>query len=618
MMHIDAKSSLFERKYNLLVASIFFASAFWIFEAYRHYIDSGTITFTAEIFHPTGHELWMRSVIVFLFVTYGVIVQALFNKFKNAEKATRQAYFELDQIFQTSADGMRVIDSDFNITRVNKTLLAMANQSRATDVVGEKCYEIFSGSKCHTVDCPIVQITEGKTRVEYETIKRSKDGSQTTCIVTATPFYDSDQRLLGIVEDFKDISDRKKAEQEKFELLADLRQSQKMEAIGTLAGGIAHDFNNILSAIFGFAELAKRDIEKGLKPIDDLNEIIKSAHRAKELIQQILTYSRKESHKLEPLLPQAIIEESLKLLRATLPANIGIKEYVENQKNFILADPTKIQQIIINLCTNALHTMEESGGVLTIKLAHNNLVERDLPLNSKALPGQFLKLTVQDTGCGIEEKAINRIFDPYFTTKKIGKGTGLGLSVIDGIVKDYKGFIVVESTPGEGSSFHLYFPTLQVETSIISNSIPPQNQDLFSSTDKHILIVDDEPLLVKINQRRLESLGYKVSTTTDSNAALEKIKDPNEKYDLIITDQTMPGLTGKDLAQEVLKLYPDMPMVMCTGHSDIISEEAALDLGIKKYIFKPIQGDELINAVGTLLNDNEGTEPRNVINIQNF
>ncbi len=612
-MRVDKKNLSFQRRYNLLLTSVFFAAAFWIFESYRHYLDTHTLTFTAEIFYPENHELWMRSVIVFLFIIYGFVAQTLFNKFKNAEKATTQAYFELDQIFQTSADGMRVVDSDFNVLRVNKTLLTMANQKRADDVVGKKCYEFFFGPKCHTKDCPLVQITSGKPRVEYETTKNSKDGAQITCIVTATPFYDSDNRLLGIVEDFKDISDRKKADQEKLNLLADLRQSQKMEAIGTLAGGIAHDFNNILEAILGYAELSKEDIKKGLKPVDDLDEIIQSADRAKELIKQILTYSRKESHKLEPLAPQFIIQESLKLLRATLPTNIDIKEDIESDKKFILADPTKVQQVVINLCTNALHTMEETGGVLTVTLTHENLQESDRSVSSNGYPGQFLKLTVSDTGQGMEPKKIERIFDPYFTTKAVGKGTGLGLSVIDGIVKDYKGFIEVDSTPGEGSSFYVYFPILQVETSFLKSSTPEETGEFLATANMHVLIVDDELKLVKLNKRRLERQGYTVTATADSQDALKKFQAAPDLFDILITDQTMPGLTGGELAKKILEINPSMPILMCTGHSNIVFEDDALAMGIKKYVFKPLHGDELVNAIGEVLNEklngNEGSSP---------
>ena len=423
------------------------------------------------------------------------------------------------------------------------------------------------------------------------------------CEILKNEQHQKEELLLAKKNAENELLWRQQTEKEREKLQAELLQAHKMEAIGTLAGGIAHDFNNILGAILGFSELAKVDIQKGLNPVDDIDQIIQSANRAEALVKQILTYSRKENHKLESVSLQLIIKESLKLLRATLPANIEIREDFADENNLTLADSTKIQQIIINLCTNALHTMEDNGGVLTVKVTHQDLQESDMPIGYKVTPGQFHEITVSDTGKGMDAETIDRIFDPFFTTKKVGKGTGLGLSVIDGIIKDYKGFIKVDSTPGEGSSFHVYVPILQGDNTIAIKSRPETRKDVSSVANKHVLIVDDEIFLVKINKRRLESLGYKVTGTTDSNEALEKIRKKG-KFDLIITDQSMPGLSGADLAKEVFKEYPDMPIIMCTGHSDLVSEADALNLGIKKYIFKPIEGDELVNAVGEVLSEN--------------
>ena len=423
------------------------------------------------------------------------------------------------------------------------------------------------------------------------------------CHILKNEQYQKDELLRAKENAEKELLRRQKTEEERERLQAELLQSQKMEAIGTLAGGIAHDFNNILGAVLGFAELAKIEIQKGLKPVDDLDKIIKSADRAKELVKQILTYSRKESHKLEPVSLQPVIEESLKLLRATLPANIEIRKYYEDENILTLADSTKIQQVMINLCTNALHAMEDKGGLLTVNLTHQNLQESDLPRGSNIAPGQFLKITVSDTGQGMDPKTIERIFDPFFTSKIVGKGTGLGLSVVDGIIRAYKGFIKIDSTLGEGTSFYVYLPILQGD-SIAINSHPEPRQNVYPTANKRVLVVDDEILLVKINKRRLENVGYEVTATTDSNEALEKIHK-KEKFDLIVTDQSMPGLSGAELAEEVFKLYPDMPIIMCTGHSDMVSEEKALEMGIRKYVLKPIQGDELIHAVQEILETNK-------------
>lgn len=284
-----------------------------------------------------------------------------------------------------------------------------------------------------------------------------------------------------------------------------------------------------------------------------------------------------------------------------MPTNIEIREDIADESDFILADPTKIQQVIINLCTNALHTMEETGGVLTVRLAPDDVRESDLSSGSRTPTGQFVKLTVSDTGRGIDPKNIDRIFDPFFTTKAVGKGTGLGLSVIDGIVRDYKGFIKVDSTPGEGSSFYVSFPIFQLETSILKNTVLGEIQGFSPAVDKHVLMVDDELLLVKVNTRRLERLGYQVTSTTDSSDALEKFCASPDMFDLLITDQTMPGLTGAKLAKSILEIKPSMPIIMCTGHSNIVSEGDALEMGIKKYVYKPLVGDELVNAVDEVL-----------------
>ncbi len=386
---------------------------------------------------------------------------------------------------------------------------------------------------------------------------------------------------------------------EEVKLTERLQQAQKMEAIGTLAGGIAHDFNNILSAIIGYSELIQDEVPADSTVGKDIASILVSGERAADLVKQILTFSRKAETKKQPLRPHLIVKEALKMLRATLPATISIKESIDPDCGVILADPTNIHQITVNLCTNALHAMTDQKGTLSVSLQHQELSAAEI--GEEALsPGPFVVITVSDTGCGMEKTTIERIFDPYFTTKERGKGTGLGLAVIHGIVHDAQGFIRVESTLGEGSSFIVYLPALHEKSATGQNS---DNKASLQRGSEHILVVDDEPFLVRATQRQLGNLGYTVTATTDSKEALEKIKTAPEQFDLLITDQTMPGLTGAELALAVKEIKPGLPIILCTGHSDLISEEKAFELGIKKYVLKPVIGDALFQAIREILDE---------------
>jgi len=404
--------------------------------------------------------------------------------------------------------------------------------------------------------------------------------------------FDQDEQAIMVMG--QDITEQKKAEKEKELLQEQLRQAQKMEAIGTLAGGIAHDFNNILAGIIGYAELASLDIPEGSKAHQNLQNSIKSALRAKSLVQQILAFSRQGKQERKPLDIRPIVKEGLKLLRASLPATIEIRQEIGQDLGTIEADPTQIYQVLMNLCTNAAQAMEKEGGILEISLENVEMKEEISTSLAGIEPGPYLRLRVSDTGHGIPPEILPRIYDPYFTTKEVGKGTGLGLAVANGIVKSYGGGIAVSSEVGKGSTFHVYFPSIKVPSLTLEvGKVEP----LPLGGRERVLFVDDEPGIVEVGQRYLEYLGYEVVARTSSLEALELFRVKKDHFDLVITDMTMPNLTGDRLAQELLKIRPDFPVILCTGFSERITEEKAKAIGIREFVLKPLVMLDLAKAI---------------------
>ncbi|WP_372680387.1 response regulator [Desulfosarcina sp.] len=383
---------------------------------------------------------------------------------------------------------------------------------------------------------------------------------------------------------------------EKIQLENQLRQSQKMEAIGTLAGGIAHDFNNVLSIILGNAELALADLPSESPPHLNLERILTASLRAREMIQQLLSFSRKEESGRKPLRLNSVITESLKLMRASLPTNISIERNICTTECITVADATQIHQIMLNLCTNAAHAMEPDGGVLTIRL--DPVTVESAAAESGLSPGRYARLVVADTGHGIEKDIIDRIFDPYFTTKETGKGTGMGLSVVHGIIKGYGGTIRAFSGPGRFTEFHLYLPKVDA---VIDAEPAIFNQQHLTGGNEHILIVDDEEMLVDMMRQVLEQLGYTVSAYTDSAEALKAFLDCPRLYDLLITDMTMPGMTGTGLAKAVKAVRKNLPIILCTGFNEQISQENAQSLGIQSLIMKPVGMQKLAETIRSVL-----------------
>ena len=419
-------------------------------------------------------------------------------------------------------------------------------------------------------------------------------------------FMRQHKRKEGSIFDVE-ISSQYQAEEERFvcfirdvtekkEMEFLLQQAQKMESIGTLAGGIAHDFNNILSPIMMHAEMAMEE----LPPDDPLQACMKSifysSERARDLVKQILTFARKRSVNRIVLKSSVVIQDAVKFLRSTIPTTINIQYNNKSKKDTILADPTQLNQIIMNLCTNAAYALREKGDLLEIVLSNE-----DIPL-SKAKsfyslnPGSYVKISVSDNGTGISPDILARIFEPYFTTKKVGEGSGLGLAIVHGIVQSYGGDITFESKEGHGTTFHVYLPLVDVAVS----SAEKIKVDIPKGTES-ILLVDDEKAAVEITKRMLEKFGYRVTSTISSLEALEIYKNNPSEFDLVITDMTMPGMTGDTLAKKIMSITPGKPVILCTGFSDNINEEKAKELGISFFILKPIIMSELAKTIRKVL-----------------
>jgi PAS domain S-box-containing protein len=394
-----------------------------------------------------------------------------------------------------------------------------------------------------------------------------------------------------------EITEFKQLQQDKSRLEAMFVQSQKMEAIGSLAGGIAHDFNNILSAIIGNAEIALlHELSKEHGARYSIEQVCKAARRAKDLVRQILTFSRQKEEKFKEIRIGPIIKEIVEFLRASLPTTIEIRRESTAQSDTIIADPSRIHQLLTNLCTNAAHAMQKTGGILGIRLEDTVMDREAANIYPSLRPGACLKLSVSDTGHGMSDSVRERIFEPYFTTKQVGEGTGLGLAVVHGTVKSLNGAITVESKPEKGSTFTIFLPK-----SVGMSGVEFEDHEPVPTGVERILLVDDEKSLTNMGKSMLEKLGYTVSTKNSSFEALEHFRKNPGRYDLVITDMTMPGMTGERLAREIMNIRPDMPVILCTGYSELITEESAREIGIREFVMKPLVTRQFANIIRRVL-----------------
>ncbi len=531
--------------------------------------------------------------------------QVLISLLETQEKLQRRAR-ELDasekryrSLVETSPIGILSTDKDWKIIFANQTLEQITDYSQA-DLCSMNLWDMVSADEQDRVRQTGENYLRQGTQKGWEIRWIRKDAQPIWVELQTTRIEEEGKQ--AILVNVMDVTEQKQAWEEKKELQIQLQNAQKMEAIGTLAGGIAHDFNNILLPIIGYTEMAMTDVPKDSLIRKNLAEVLKAAELAKGLVQQILTFSRRSEKERKPLKIQPIIKESLKLLRASLPTTVEIRQNIDNECGAILADPTRIYQVMMNLCTNAYHAMREKGGILEVALTEVNIDSPDLIPNLDLNPGTYLRLAVSDTGHGMDRAVVERIFDPYFTTKGPGEGTGLGLSVVHGIVRSHDGYITVYSELGEGTTFHIYLPRIEVKPKVpetISTEPAPKGKE-------HILFVDDDEQIVNVVQQILERLGYHVAARTSSVEALEAFQAQPEKFDLVITDMTMPNMIGTELAKRLIDIRPDIPIILCTGFSEAISEEKAKAIGIREYVMKPITIHDLATTIRKALNKDYG------------
>jgi PAS domain S-box-containing protein len=488
------------------------------------------------------------------------------------------------------------LDIDGRVTLINKKGCEILGYPEA-EIMGKSWFDHFlSEEQKEKAKDVFQQLMDGKIEtIEYvESSILTKNGKKRYIDWHNALLKNKTGSIIGIFSSGNDITQRKKAQEERLELQNQLQQAQKMEAIGTLAGGIAHDFNNILMPLLIHTEMTLEALPDDSPWIFNLEEVLRAGNRAKDLVKQILAFSRQSDEQKTYLKMKFVIEDCLKLLRSSLPSTIQIRLNIETQPraDTVYADPTQIHQVLMNLCTNSYHAMRGDGGTLEISLVNIDIDSSTEAVLTNLSPGTYHRLSIKDTGCGMEKEIMDRIFDPYFTTKEKGEGTGLGLSVVHGIVKNHDGAITVESEPGRGTVFYVFLPVAEMEDKAEIKKVldPPRG-------DERVLFVDDEHATTNVMRTMLERLGYTVKVRTDSLEALEAFRANPDGFDLVITDQTMPHMTGAELAREIMQIRQDIPVILCSGFSEQMNEEKARKMGIRAFVMKPVIRSELAQII---------------------
>ena len=569
-------------------------------EFIRHMAEHGAVSgFEAQLYRQDGSALWTsinaravydaRRVLLYYEGTIEDITER-----KRTEEALRESEERYRDLFEHANDLIYTHDLTGHFTSINRMGEQTTGYSR-DEILQMNLHHLVAPTHLALARQMLANNCAGAASTTYELDIVTKGGQRVTLEVSTRLISQAGQPLevQGIA---RNITERQLLE-------AQLRQAQKMEAIGTLASGIAHDFNNILAAILGYSELTLDEVPPASRARQHLQQVLAAGVRAKELVQQILLFSRQTEQARQPVHLAPLVTEALALLRAALPATIELRQVLADDIGVIVADPTQIHQVLLNLCTNAAQAMRDTGGMLTVGLDTCERVA-DLPAGAPRLtPGPYVRLTVRDTGHGMTPAILERIFEPFFTTKDVGEGTGLGLAVVHGIIANHGGAIWVDSAPGHGTTFAVYLPRSDRATAPV---ISPE--EAVPTGHECLLFVDDEDMLARLGQVALERLGYEVVVCTSGLEALDTFRVAPERFALVITDHTMPHMTGIDLTHALRRIRPALPIILCTGSNDLIMAEKARALGIEAFCMKPLLIRDLSRLIRQVLEQRPAQE----------
>ncbi len=510
------------------------------------------------------------------------------NDIISKDSETRQLSMAIEQ----TSDAVVLTDNK-GVIQYSNPAFSKATGYLGKDVIGENIRILVSNKHDASFYRTIKRTLFGKKSWFGTFINKKKDGTLYSAQSSISPVLDDNNNITAFVAVQRDVS-------KEISVQKKLQEGMKLEAIGTLASGIAHDFNNILSAMIGYAQVVRAHVKDDPPALYAVDHILSSGDRAADLIKQIMTFSRKgeSSEPFKPLKIQFILKGVLKLIRSSLPSTIKLDQQVSSECGPILADASQIHQVIVNLCSNARQAIKDKHGEITVHLSEKEITEHSIPSNLPELtPGKYAYLIISDNGCGMDAETIKRVFDPFFTTKPKEEGTGLGLSVAHGIIKKHKGSIDITSHPGRGTIISLYFPIIKTQ-----ETEKKEPKKIVGGTE-HILLVDDEPQITEFLTVVLKRLGYSITAFTDSLLAVQYFRENSDGVDLIITDMTMPNMTGSELSREVLSIRPELPIILATGYSENFDREKALRLGIREFLAKPLKRDVLAHAIRTILDN---------------